>query len=183
MVVKLQVAETNLKGVLVITPLVHRDERGYFFDSYVQPELQKYGLPDFVQQSQSFSRQGVVRGPHFQRPPYAQAKLVRVLQGAILDIVVDIQKDSPTYGQHSTIKLSAANFKQLFIPEGFAHGFSVLSKTATVLYNLSKVYNPEAEGGIYPIDKDLAINWGVPTMLISEKDKKWPLFSHLGDVF
>ena len=178
---KLQVTETDLKGVLIIIPRVHRDERGYFFDSYDERDLKKYGLPSFVQQSQSFSFQNVVRGLHFQMPPHAQAKLVRVLKGTILDVVVDIRKNSSTFGKHSKIELSDSNFKQVYIPAGFAHGFSVLSKIAIVLYNLSQLYNPASERGIYYRDQDLAIDWKIEKPILSEKDKKWPLLKELNN--
>lgn len=180
---KLSVTETNLKGVFLIVPKIYRDERGYFFDSYGQEELKKYNWPHFVQQSQSLSRQGVVRGLHFQKPPHAQAKLVRVLKGRILDVVLDIRKGSPTYGQYSKIELSESNFKQIFIPEGFAHGFSILSKKAIVLYNLSKPYTPSSEGGVSCLDPMLAIDWKVKEITTSEKDKKWPKLQDLGDIF
>lgn len=180
---KLSIMNSDLPGVLIIVPQVYKDERGYFFDSYGQEELKKHRLPAFVQQSQSLSHQGVVRGLHFQKPPHAQAKLVRVLKGRILDVVVDIRKGSPTYGQHITTELSDSNFKQLFIPEGFAHGFSILSETAIVLYNLSKTYAPAFEGGISCLDPELAIDWKVREIILSEKDKKWPALQDLGDIF
>lgn len=183
MVERLKVAETSLKGVFIIVPTVHNDGRGYFFDSYDQQELEKYGFTHFVQQSQSLSRQGVIRGLHFQKPPYAQAKLVRVLKGTILDVIVDMRKGSPTYGQHCAIELSDADHKQIYIPEGLAHGFSVLSETAIVLYNLSRTYNPPAESGIYYLDSDLAIDWKVKNPLVSDKDKKWPKWKEQSQIF
>lgn len=180
---RLKVMETSLKGVFLIIPTVYEDNRGYFFDSYDQQELEKYGLTHFVQQSQSLSRQGVIRGLHFQKPPSAQAKLVRVLKGTILDVVVDMRKGSPTYGHHCAIELSDVDHKQLYIPEGFAHGFSVLSETAMVLYNLSRVYNPSAESGISYSDPDLAIDWKVKNPLVSEKDRKWPRWKEQSAIF
>lgn len=180
---KFSVRETELKGVLLIAQKVYTDERGHFFDAYVQEELQRYGIPLFVQQSQSFSHHGVVRGLHFQKTPYAQAKLVRVVQGKILDVVVDLRKSSPTYGKYLAIELSHTQGIQVFIPEGFAHGFSVLSPQAMVLYNLSKVYNPLAEGGIHYDDPSLAIDWKVGHARVSEKDGQWPHFSALGNIF
>ncbi len=168
------VTEADLPGVLLIVPTLHADDRGYFFDSYDLEELRAFGLPPFVQQSQSLSRQGVVRGLHFQHPPYAQAKLVRVLRGKIMDIIVDMRHGSPTLGKHTSLELSDDDHKQVFIPEGFAHGFSVLSEDAIVLYNLSRPYAPQAEGGIYYADPDLQIDWCVQEPIVSMKDRKWP---------
>lgn len=180
---RLKFTEIGFQGVFIIIPTVYEDNRGYFFDSYDQQELDKYGLAHFVQQSQSLSRQGVIRGLHFQKPPYAQAKLVRVLKGTILDVIVDMRTGSPTYGKHCAIELSDADHKQLYIPEGLAHGFSVLSETALVLYNLSRTYNPHAESGIYYLDPDLAIDWKVKNPFVSEKDRKWPKWEELGVIF
>lgn len=179
---KLEVVEAKLKGVLIIVPKIYEDERGYFFDSYDEQQRRVLGFPHFVQQSQSMSHQNVIRGLHFQKPPYAQAKLVRVLKGTILDVVVDMRKDSPTYGKHSVVELSDSNFKQIYIPEGFAHGFSVLSLTAIVLYNLSQAYNPDFERGIYYKDPYLAIDWKVENPIVSEKDEKWPLLKELDKI-
>lgn len=180
---KLNVMETGLRGVLIITPKVHEDERGHFFDSYDQQELRRYGIPSFVQHSQSFSRQGVVRGLHFQRPPYAQAKLVRVLKGTIWDVIVDIRTGSPTFGKYVATELSDSNLKQVYIPEGFAHGFSVLSESAIVSYNLHQPYNPNFESGIRYNDPEVAIDWKVNNPLISEKDKKLPWLKEIGGIF
>lgn len=175
----MNVIKTSIAGVFIIEPKIFKDQRGYFFESYNQLSLEKMGINyTFVQDNQSKSTYGVIRGLHFQRPPYAQTKLLRVVQGKIIDIAVDIRKNSPTYGQHVAVELSDNNFKQLLIPEGFAHGFSVLSETATVQYKCTNFYHPESEGGIMFDDIDLNINWGIPLdeAVISEKDLKHTSF-------
>jgi dTDP-4-dehydrorhamnose 3,5-epimerase len=169
----------NFPGVIIIEPAVFEDSRGYFFEAYNQNEFQQNGItPAFVQDNQSKSSYGVVRGLHYQLNPYAQSKLVRVLDGKILDVVVDIRKNSPTYGQHFSFELSAENKKQLFIPAGFAHGFSVLSETSIVLYKCDAFYNKQSEGGIRYDDKDLNIDWKLDPadMIVSGKDLQLPLF-------
>lgn len=171
----------NLKGLIVVEPKVFEDSRGHFFESYNKELFQKNGVTaDFVQDNQSSSAYGVIRGLHFQLNPFAQAKLVRVLEGIILDVAVDIRKNSPTFGQHFAIELSAENKKQLFLPAGFAHGFSVLSERAIVLYKCDAFYNKASEGGIRYDDKDLDIDWKVASSkaVISDKDMQLPLLSN-----
>jgi dTDP-4-dehydrorhamnose 3,5-epimerase len=165
---------------VIVEPAVFEDSRGYFFESYNEGVFKQGGIPaSFIQDNQSRSSYGVIRGLHYQQPPHAQAKLVRVLQGTILDVAVDIRMSSPTYGQHFAIELSAENKKQLFLPEGFAHGFSVLSDVAVVLYKCNAFYNKSSEGGIRYDDPQLAIDWKVPgkEAIISEKDAQLPLFA------
>lgn len=169
----MKVEQTPIEDLLVITPNTFEDDRGYFFESYSEASFAKNGINlKFIQDNQSFSKHGVIRGLHFQAAPYAQAKLVRVLQGEILDVAVDIRKDSKTFGQHFSILLSSENNKQLLIPKGFAHGFSVLSETAMVSYKVDEVYNKESESGIRYDDPFLAIDWKIDAskIIISEKD-------------
>jgi dTDP-4-dehydrorhamnose 3,5-epimerase len=173
----LKIEQTPIKDLQIIIPTVFTDERGYFFEAYHQQKLEDLGLSiDFIQDNQSFSQKGTIRGLHYQNPPYAQSKLVRVLSGEIIDVAVDLRKDSPTFGQHYSILLSAENQKQLFIPQGFAHGFSVLSETATILYKCDEVYHKESEGGIRFDDAELNIDWGVEVQsaVVSEKDMALP---------
>jgi dTDP-4-dehydrorhamnose 3,5-epimerase len=168
-----------IQGLVIIEPTVFEDSRGYFFEAYNRALFEKNGITtQFVQDNQSKSSFGVIRGLHYQQNPSAQAKLVRVLEGRILDVAVDIRKGSPTYGQHFDIELSAENKRQLYLPEGFAHGFSVLSKTAIVLYKCNALYNKSAEGGIRFDDAELGINWQVDpaAAVISEKDRILPSF-------
>jgi dTDP-4-dehydrorhamnose 3,5-epimerase len=170
----------HLPGLVIVEPAVFEDSRGYFFESYNESVFKQGGIPaSFIQDNQSRSSYGVIRGLHYQQPPHAQAKLVRVLQGSILDVAVDIRISSPTYGQHFAIELSAENKKQLFLPEGFAHGFSVLSDIAVVLYKCNAFYNKSSEGGIRYNDPQLAIDWKVLSndAIISEKDSQLPLFA------
>ena len=172
----------HIEGLLVIEPKVFEDSRGYFFESFNQSLFAQHGINcAFVQDNQSKSSYGVVRGLHYQLNPHAQAKLVRVLDGKILDVAVDIRKGSPTYGQHFTVELSSDNKKQLWLPPGFAHGFSVLSETAVVLYKCDQFYNKPAEGGIRFDDPELNIDWKVPhdKAVISEKDQQLPFFKDL----
>jgi dTDP-4-dehydrorhamnose 3,5-epimerase len=167
--------EVSIPGLLVFEPAVFADSRGFFFESYNERSFAAQGVTDrFVQDNQSKSEYGVVRGLHYQLNPYAQTKLVRVLVGSILDVAVDIRKNSPTYGQVFSIELSADNKKQLYIPKGFAHGFSVLSETAEVLYKCDNFYNKESEGGILLNDPELNIDWKIPAdkMIVSGKDKQ-----------
>lgn len=173
----MKIEQTPIKDLQIIIPTVFTDERGYFFEAYHQQKLEDLGLSiDFIQDNQSFSQKGTIRGLHYQNPPYAQSKLVRVLSGEIIDVAVDLRKDSPTFGQHYSILLSAENQKQLFIPQGFAHGFSVLSETATILYKCDQVYHKESEGGIRFDDAELNIDWGVEVQsaVVSEKDMALP---------
>ena len=176
----------NIQGLVIVEPTVFEDSRGYFFESYNEGLFKQNGIAAaFIQDNQSRSSYGVIRGLHYQQPPHAQAKLVRVLQGAILDVAVDIRKDSETYGQHFAIELSADNRKQLFLPEGFAHGFSVLSEVAVVLYKCNAFYNKSSEGGIRYDDPQLAIDWkvGRSEAVVSEKDAQLPLFANAVSLF
>ena len=173
----MKIETTPIEGLLVITPRVFNDHRGYFFESYNARLFQQNGIEmDFVQDNQSFSQYGVIRGLHYQLNPYAQTKLVRVLQGRIFDVAVDIRKDSPTFGQWFGVELSDENFKQLLIPRGFAHGFSVLSETALVLYKCDNFYNKSSERGIIYNDASLAIDWHLPLSdaIVSDKDLQHP---------
>ena len=168
---------TPIQDLVIINPTVFEDARGYFFESYNQNALAVEGINiHFVQDNQSFSKKGTLRGLHYQNPPFAQTKLVRVLQGEIIDVAVDIRKQSPTYGQHFAIRLSAENKKQLLIPHGFAHGFSVISETAVVMYKCDQFYNKESEGGIRFDDPTLNIDWGMDLKdaIVSDKDLVLP---------
>lgn len=178
--------ETGIPGLLVFEPRVFADSRGHFFESYNTQTFLQQGINiRFVQDNQSRSSYGVIRGLHFQNPPHAQAKLVRALQGTILDVAVDIRNGSPTYGKSFAIELSAENKKQLFIPAGFAHGFSVLSETAEVMYKCDNYYNKESEGGVMYNDPSLKIDWQIPAdkAIISEKDMKNDAFATLQSKF
>jgi len=169
------IIKTEIEGVVVIEPKVDIDERGYFFESFSQREFEaKVRKINFVQDNESMSSYGVVRGLHFQRPPFAQSKLVRCVKGKVLDVVVDIRKGSPTYAQHVAVELSEENHRQLFIPRGFAHAFAVLSDTAIFQYKCDNFYAPEADGGINIKDGALGIDWQIPAeqMILSEKDIK-----------
>ena len=172
----MNVIKTDIEGVVIIEPTLYKDSRGYFFESYSQKEFNEKVCPvNFVQDNESMSTYGVVRGLHFQKEPYAQSKLVRCVKGKVLDVVVDIRKDSPTFGKHISIELSEDNHKQLFIPKGFAHGFSVLSDIAIFQYKCDNFYNKESDSGIFLLDNDLNIDWKIPKdkMIISEKDLKY----------
>lgn len=176
----MQVKETRIKGVYIVEPDVFEDERGYFFESYNQKRFKESGIDiDFVQDNQSKSQYGVIRGLHYQADPWAQSKLVRVLEGKILDVVVDLRQSSPTFGDWVGVELSADNRKQLLLPRGFAHGFSVFSKTAVVMYKCDQFYHKEAERGIAWNDPELKIDWKISTgeEIVSEKDQNLPLFS------
>ncbi|HEU4633498.1 MAG TPA: dTDP-4-dehydrorhamnose 3,5-epimerase [Flavisolibacter sp.] len=171
--------ETDIAGLLIFEPKVFADNRGYFFEAYNEQVFAEAGMGvKFVQDNQSKSSYGVIRGLHYQQNPFAQAKLVRVLEGKILDVAVDIRKGSPTFGKHFPVELSAENKKQLFLPGGFAHGFSVLSETAVVLYKCDAFYNKDSEGGIRFDDADLNIDWRIPAgkEIVSEKDMQLPTF-------
>ncbi len=175
----MEIIKTPIAGVLIIQPRVLTDDRGYFFESYNQRNFQQAHLDYvFVQDNESKSSYGVVRGLHYQLPPFAQTKLVRVTLGEVLDVVVDIRKDSPTLGKHFSINLSESNKTQLLIPAGFAHGYSVLSKKAIFNYKCDQFYSKEHEAGIMFNDPMLAIDWGIPPaeMILSEKDKNYPAF-------
>ena len=171
----MEVIQTSIEGVVIIEPRVIRDARGYFFESFSQREFdEKVRKIHFVQDNESMSTYGVMRGLHFQRPPFTQSKLVRCVQGAVLDVAVDIRKGSPTFGQHVAVELTEDNHYQFFIPRGFAHGFSVLSETAIFQYKCDEFYHPEAEDGISIMDQSLGIDWLIPTdkAILSDKDLK-----------
>ena len=173
----MNIIETEIQGVYIIEPKVFGDSRGYFFESFSKKEFEsRIGPVEFVQDNESKSCYGVVRGLHFQKPPHAQAKLVRVVKGKVLDVAVDLRKDSPTYGKHVTVELSEDNHRQVFIPKGFAHGFSVLSEEAVFQYKCDDYYAPETEGAVAWNDPELNIDWRVPAdmMILSEKDKRHP---------
>lgn len=175
----MNIIKTPIEGLLVIEPQVFKDARGYFVETYNEQRYREAGIDAvFVQDNQSCSSYGVVRGLHFQRPPYSQAKLVCCTVGRVLDVAVDLRPDSPTYGKWYGVELSEENKRQFFIPRGFAHGFSVLSNSAIFTYKCDNLYHPEAEGGILLNDPDLGIDWKVPEELriISDKDKKHPTF-------
>ncbi len=178
--------KTDIPGLLVFEPDVFEDSRGYFFESYNEKIFREAGI-DFrwVQDNQSSSTYGVIRGLHYQLPPFAQSKLIRVLRGKILDVVVDIRKGSPAYGKSYCKVLSAKNKKQLFIPHGFAHGFSVLSKEAEVLYKCDSYYSKENEAGILYSDAELSIDWKIPSgdAIVSEKDKSLPTLAQCSNSF
>lgn len=173
----MKVIKTAIDGVYIIEPQIFEDARGYFFESYNKEKLKEQGIDyDFIQDNQSKSSYGTVRGIHFQKGEYAQAKLVRVLQGKVLDVAVDLRKDSPTFGKHVAVELSAENNRQLMIPRGFGHGFSVLSETAVFAYKCDNVYCKAAEGGIRFNDPDIAIDWKIDEKdaILSEKDCNAP---------
>lgn len=176
----MKVTATSIEGVYIIEPRVFPDARGYFFESYNKKAFDaEVAHVDFVQDNESCSSRGVMRGLHFQRPPHAQAKLVRCVRGRVLDVAVDIREGSPTYGQHVAVELSEENKRQFFIPRGFAHGFAVLSDTAVFQYKCDNYYCPEADEGISIRDTSLGIDWQIDPAdaLLSEKDTRHPLFS------
>lgn len=169
----MEIIKTGIDGLLIIEPRIFKDARGYFFESFSQREFEeKIGSICFVQDNESMSSYGVMRGLHFQRPPYTQSKLVRCVSGAVLDVAVDIRVGSPTYGQHVAVELTGENHRQFFIPKGFAHGFAVLSETAVFQYKCDNFYHPEADDGICILDNNLGIDWRIPTdkAILSEKD-------------
>ncbi len=176
------IEKTFIQDLVIITPTVFEDSRGYFFEAYNQAKFHENGIKyQFIQDNQSFSKRGVIRGLHLQINPFAQAKLVRVLEGKILDVAVDLRKNSITYGKHFSVVLSADNKKQLMVPHGFAHGFSVLSETASVMYKVDQLYNKESERGIRYDDPTLAINWQLSPeeVVVSEKDLILPSFNDI----
>lgn len=182
----MDVIKTAIDGVVIIEPRVFKDVRGYFFESFSQREFEeKVRKINFVQDNESMSSYGVMRGLHFQRPPYTQSKLVRCVKGAVLDVVVDTRKGSPTYGQHVAVELTEENQRQFFVPRGFAHGFAVLSKTAVFQYKCDNFYTPEADGGISIVDDSLGINWkiDVDKALLSEKDIRHVLLADFDSPF
>ena len=183
----IEVKKTDIEGVLIIEPKVFGDARGYFLESFNAKEFaEKTGLNiNFVQDNESMSSYGVMRGLHFQNPPYTQSKLVRCVKGAVLDVAVDIRKGSPTYGQHVAVELSEDNHRQFFVPRGFAHGFAVLSEKAVFQYKCDNFYAPQADGGISILDDSLGIDWKIPTdkALLSEKDTKHALLKDFDSPF
>ena len=182
----MEIVKTAIEGLLVIKPRVFEDARGYFFESFSQREFEeKVGKVTFVQDNESMSSYGVMRGLHFQRPPYTQSKLVRCVKGTVLDVAVDIRKGSPTYGQHVAVELSDQNHLQFFIPHGFAHGFSVLSETAVFQYKCDNFYAPQADDGISILDQSLGIDWriSVERAILSEKDTKHLLLKDFDSPF
>ena len=171
----MEVIKTKIEGVVIIKPKIFKDPRGYFFESFSQREFDEKVCPIiFVQDNESKSSYGVMRGLHFQYPPYTQSKLVRCVKGAVLDVAVDLRKDSPTFGQHVAVELTEENHVQFFVPKGFAHGFAVLSETAVFQYKCDDFYHPEADGGINILDDSLGIDWRIQRdqAILSEKDLK-----------
>lgn len=182
----MNIIQTSIPGVVIIEPRLFKDDRGYFFESFSERDFNtQVREVKFVQDNESMSSYGVMRGLHFQRPPYTQSKLVRCVKGAVLDVAVDIRKGSPTYGQHVAIELTEENHRQFFVPRGFAHGFAVLSKTAIFQYKCDNFYHPEADGGISILDNSLGIDWHIPTdhAILSEKDTKHPLLKDFDSPF
>lgn len=182
----MDVIKTAIDGVVIIEPHIFNDDRGYFFESFSEREFKEKVKPiNFVQDNESMSSYGVMRGLHFQKPPYAQSKLVRCVKGKVLDVAVDIRKGSPTYGKHVAIELSETNHRQLFIPRGFAHGFVVLSETAIFQYKCDNFYAPVADGGISIQDKSLGIDWQIPMekAILSVKDMNHPLLKDYNTPF
>lgn len=179
----MEIIPTTIDGVFIVEPKVFGDHRGYFMESFSAREFaEKTGLDiTFVQDNESKSHYGVLRGLHYQKPPFAQSKLVRVVKGAVLDVAVDLRQGSSTYGHHVAVELTEDNHRQLFIPKGFAHGFSVLSQEVVFQYKCDEFYHPESEGAIIWNDPDLAIDWRLPSedITLSEKDTKHPLFKNL----
>lgn len=187
----MEVIRTAVDGVLILEPKVFGDSRGYFFESFSQRDFDSQVAPllghsvCFVQDNESMSTYGVMRGLHFQRPPFCQSKLVRCVRGAVLDVVVDIRKGSPTFGQHVAVELTEENHRQFFISKGFAHGFAVLSETALFQYKCDEFYHPEADGGISIMDDSLGIDWKIPVekAILSVKDTRHPLLRDFDSPF
>lgn len=182
----MEIIKTTIEGVVILEPRIFKDDRGYFFESFSQREFEeKVCKTMFVQDNESKSSYGVLRGLHFQKSPFAQSKLVRVISGAVLDVAVDIRRDSPTYGQYVSVELTGENHRQFFIPRGFAHGFSVLSEEVVFQYKCDNFYSPQSEGAIAWDDRDLNIDWCIPAdkVVLSEKDRKHPELKELQDVF
>ena len=181
----MNVLPTDIPGVLILEPRVFEDARGYFFESFSQREFDEKVVPllghpvNFVQDNESMSAFGVVRGLHFQRPPFTQSKLVRCVRGRVLDVAMDIRRGSPTFGQHVAVELTEDNHRQFFIPKGFAHGFAVLSETAVFQYKCDEFYHPEADAGIQLLDPALGIDWRIPleSAILSDKDRRQPLLA------
>lgn len=180
----MEIIETGIEGLVVVQPKVFKDERGYFFESYNKEKFVSMGLGmDFVQDNQSLSGKGILRGLHFQKPPHAQGKLVRVIKGAVMDVAVDIRKESATYGKHFMVELNESNFKMFYIPPGFAHGFLTLEDETIFSYKCTDVYHPETEGGLPWNDPALNINWPINSPVLSEKDLKFAPFIDFNSPF
>ena len=182
----MEIIKTNIEGVVIIEPRIFKDDRGYFFESFSQREFEeKVCKTTFVQDNESKSSYGVLRGLHFQKPPFAQSKLVRVIKGAVLDVAVDIRKGSLTFGQYVSVELTGENHRQFFVPRGFAHGFSVLSEEVIFQYKCDNFYSPQSEGAIAWNDPDLNIDWRIPAekVVLSEKDSKHPRLKDWQNVF
>lgn len=182
----MEVIKTDIEGLVIIEPKVFGDARGYFFESFSQREFEeKVRKINFIQDNESMSSYGVMRGLHFQTPPFTQSKLVRCVKGAVLDVAVDIRKGSPTYGHHVAVELTEENHFQFFVPRGFAHGFAVHSETAIFQYKCDNFYTPQADGGISILDASLGIDWQIPTdkALLSEKDIKHALLKDFDSPF
>lgn len=182
----MEVIKTAIEGVVIIEPRLFRDNRGYFFESFNQKEFEQKVRPvRFVQDNESYSSYGVLRGLHFQKLPFAQSKLVRVVQGTVLDVAVDIRRGSPTFGRHVAVELSGDNHRQFFIPRGFAHGFCVLSQTALFQYKCDNFYTPQSEGAVAWNDPALDIDWKVrpDDVILSEKDTRHPLLKDVPELF
>ena len=182
----MNVIKTALDGVVIIEPRIFEDSRGYFFESFSERDFNAQVREiRFVQDNESKSSYGVLRGLHFQRPPFTQSKLVRCVKGAVLNVAVDIRKGSPTYGQHVAVELTEDNHRQFFVPRGFAHGFAVLSDVAVFQYKCDNFYHPEADGGISILDDSLGIDWRIPTgkAILSEKDTRHPLLKDFDSPF
>lgn len=193
----MELIKTAIQGVYIVKPKVFGDARGYFFESFSQRDFDaaleqaakeagtRYTPIRFVQDNESMSRYGVMRGLHFQRPPYTQSKLVRCVRGKVLDVAVDVRKGSPTYGKHVSVELSEDNHLQFFVPKGFLHGFAVLSEEAVFQYKCDEFYHPEADGGVSILDESLGIDWGLPAAdaLLSDKDTKHPLLKDFDSPF
>ncbi len=180
----MKLTETRLKGLYILEARAFHDPRGYFFEGYNRNLLKENGLDiEIAQTNISKSQANVVRGLHFQNPPFEQGKLIRVLSGAVLDVVVDIRKDSPTYGEHLAIELSEENFKALWVPPGFAHGFKTLKNNTLFYYDCTQVYNKESEGSVLWNDADLNIDWDIANPILSEKDENAPKFKNFQSKF
>lgn len=180
----MDVIKIFMDGPLVLQPKVFYDERGYFYESYNADAFKNAGIPDvFVQDNQSLSQKGALRGLHFQAPPYAQGKLVRVIKGAVYDVIVDVRKNSPTYGKHYGIELTEENFTMFWVPPGFAHGFVTLKDNTIFTYKCTNVYSKVSEGGLLWCDPALGINWNIENPIVSEKDKVLPNFENLVSPF
>ena len=180
----MNITKTDIQGLIIIEPQIFKDSRGCFFESWNAKKFKQLGISeDFVQDNQSVSSKGVLRGLHFQNPPYAQAKLVRVIEGSVLDVAVDLRKNSPTYGMHVSVILSEHNNKSFFIPKGFAHGFLSLEDNTVFNYKCSDYYNKESEGSLLWNDEDLKIDWQIDNPLISEKDLQADFFKNFKTKF